>query len=620
MSSRQVAQHAIELLELQLKELAGIRNATARDPSFKNWRQATLAVMQSIWPGDQDHCERFRRTPFSPPDPRAHVRVTREWYSRGCQEAARVLTGFIDDIRTQGVPDVSGSEPAEAQASEFEDGFPTVHLPAGDLRSSTSTSDMTDNMLADLNDTLPQGSDPLSPVPRRLRVGMSPPTTPESSTPAPETADARPAKKGLNMKARLRDLLGFAQLSAKALAGFPRETPVPTTNAPPATDARAELGVVPLGDEVGPPPPLPLPVLSQPAAPKPVWPVLHKHANAAATATPVTPASSAVPPARAQANVTRITPRTPPAAVQPPPAPPAEVRATGTESPSSPSSIMSRTTTLRGAIEKVSIESLISPAFRGMGGDEAVPPVASVPPPSVPGWPTLGPPGPAEPPAAEDDLTEVPPPPDTARPPLTLVRPVFDDPEFSAGPAPSSEFAAPGVKLPAEPPAPAPRAKHPAGHTSAPTPRIVPLPPPSARVPPPAPEAEDEMEFETETTDTPLASVDPDAFARATEGFMHTSPVLGATGRRVQRRFDDLGFGDPDAIAVGSMVQDMARMGIPAERRTEVRARLMDLARRLERGELEWSALRKAVWFAMEYPELARRLMPVLLPWIDRAA
>src|SRR5437773_1251888 len=132
MSSRRAAQRAIELLELQLKELAGIRNATARDPSFKNWRQATLTVMQRIWPGDQDRCERFRRTPFSPADPRADARAVREWYSRGCQEAARVLTGFIDHIRAHGVPDASG-ELAETPASEFEDGFPTVHLPAGDL-------------------------------------------------------------------------------------------------------------------------------------------------------------------------------------------------------------------------------------------------------------------------------------------------------------------------------------------------------------------------------------------------------------------------------------------------------------------------------------------------------
>ena len=96
--------------------------------------------------------------------------------------------------------------------------------------------------------------------------------------------------------------------------------------------------------------------------------------------------------------------------------------------------------------------------------------------------------------------------------------------------------------------------------------------------------------------------------------------MLGATGRKVQRGFEDHGFNDADAIAVGSMAQDMDRMTIPAERQPEVRARLLELARHLERGDLEWSALRKAVWFAMEYPELARRIMPVLLPWIDRAA
>ena len=59
---------------------------------------------------------------------------------------------------------------------------------------------------------------------------------------------------------------------------------------------------------------------------------------------------------------------------------------------------------------------------------------------------------------------------------------------------------------------------------------------------------------------------------------------------------------------------------MPTPRYAETRARLLDLARRLERGELDWSTLRKAVWFAMEYPELARRLVPVLLPWMDRAA
>ena len=111
--------------------------------------------------------------------------------------------------------------------------------------------------------------------------------------------------------------------------------------------------------------------------------------------------------------------------------------------------------------------------------------------------------------------------------------------------------------------------------------------------------------------------------ARATEDFLRSSPVLGATGRKVQRHYPDPGserFHDPDAIAVISMVEELSLMGVPANRHSETRARLVALAARMERGDLEWTLLRKAVWFAMEYPELARRLMPVLLTWIDRAA
>src|SRR5262249_55221432 len=123
---------AIEWLGQQLGELSGIRNATARDPSFKNWRQNTLTVMQRIWPGDQARCERFRRIPFSPADPRADVRTQREWYSRGCQEAARVLAGFVDEIRRQGVPDLQADPADAAPETGFEDDFPTVELPAGE--------------------------------------------------------------------------------------------------------------------------------------------------------------------------------------------------------------------------------------------------------------------------------------------------------------------------------------------------------------------------------------------------------------------------------------------------------------------------------------------------------
>src|SRR5207249_1420704 len=116
----------------------------------------------------------------------------------------------------------------------------------------------------------------------------------------------------------------------------------------------------------------------------------------------------------------------------------------------------------------VSIDSLISPAFRSTGGDPPEPAAGSAPPPSVPGWPRLGAPQPAEPVAGEDDATATPPsgPP---RPPLALVRPVFDDPEFSADPPPGSKPAAPSAE---KPPAPSvPPAKKPAARSGAPTPK-----------------------------------------------------------------------------------------------------------------------------------------------------
>lgn len=44
------------------------------------------------------------------------------------------------------------------------------------------------------------------------------------------------------------------------------------------------------------------------------------------------------------------------------------------------------------------------------------------------------------------------------------------------------------------------------------------------------------------------------------------------------------------------------------------------MAKHLEAGDLDWPLLRGAVTDAMQYPLLARRLLPVLLPWLERAA
>jgi hypothetical protein len=335
--------------------------------------------------------------------------------------------------------------------------------------------------------------------------------------------------------------------------------------------------------------------------------------------------------------------------------------------------VMSRPTTLRAAIEKVSIESLLSDQFRAPA-DDASPPAAAPPPPAAAppaavtpvAVPTAAIPPAAAPPTAVPPVAAphaaVPPP---AAPPVVqesstqaledMVNAMLTSaaetlPAAPTEPAATIPVEAAAVTPPPQGPAAAGPARPDAFAGATPpapipavadtTPESEPLglpeleaieaeldpplaPPPPSPAPfiqlPPRNRAPIDQESDTERNSA-VGKVDPDAFARATEDFMRSSPVLGATGRKVSRPEEETGFNDPDAIAVASMVQELGRLDVPAGRHAEVRARLLDLARRIEKGELEWTSLRKAVWFAMEYPEIARRLMPVLLPWIDRAA
>ncbi len=591
MNPTQSAQQGIEWLEQQLTDLAGIRNATPRDPSFKNWRQGTLTVMQRIWPGDQERSERFRRIPFSPADPRADARAIREWYSRGCQEATRVLNGFVEEIRKIGVPDAPDDVASKPSSGEFEVDFPTVDLPSGDLGTTELPADVPDNMFADLVDHTLRPSDSPMAAPRGLEIEPSSAVAPMADPPLVSAPDSRQVKKGLNMKAKLRDLLGFAQLSAKAIAGYPRD-PAPPLSPPAARSPRPtppKLDVVPVGDEAAIDRPLDSSPTLELKSPTPEASVL--------APAPVTPGPPLLPIA------------SPPPATQVPPA----AAADAVNPEPGMSVVMSRPTTLRASIEKVSIESLISPEFRSPNAEKSKPggtEVTSVTPAEV------GPPVEAVVPIRVPEPVRLPEPVE-AETPIELPEPVEDDApdEFDAGADPDELLAEAAAELEAAesaPPPPVVSATPPESIS-----KVLPMPPRATSQRPPLDPVDED--------DPAVAHVDPEAFARATEDFMRSSPVLGAKGRRVKRgydepAFDGAGFEDADAIAVASMVEDLQMLGVPAARQAETRARLRDLARRLESGELDWAALRKAVWFAMEHPEVARRLMPVLLPWIDRAA
>lgn len=113
--------------------------------------------------------------------------------------------------------------------------------------------------------------------------------------------------------------------------------------------------------------------------------------------------------------------------------------------------------------------------------------------------------------------------------------------------------------------------------------------------------------------------IDAEAFARATEEMFAHSPVLSARPTAARPRTEPA-FRDPDAIALATVADALDSLGVPVERQAEVRARLLDLAAHAERGDLAWGALRAAVWSAMEHPALARRVLPLLTPLLDRAA
>jgi hypothetical protein len=104
-------QRAREWLERQIAELAELRNATRRDPKFKQWRQQTVTVLQRIWPGDKRRVDRFQRIPFSPPMGHPTDHEVREHYERGWGEAGVLLRNMLAEVKEKGV---TMTEPGEA--------------------------------------------------------------------------------------------------------------------------------------------------------------------------------------------------------------------------------------------------------------------------------------------------------------------------------------------------------------------------------------------------------------------------------------------------------------------------------------------------------------------------
>jgi hypothetical protein len=72
-----------------------------------------------------------------------------------------------------------------------------------------------------------------------------------------------------------------------------------------------------------------------------------------------------------------------------------------------------------------------------------------------------------------------------------------------------------------------------------------------------------------------------------------------------------------DVMTLAEMVEEL---GVPARESAILRAALIDLARQMDSPPVHWGALRDTVAFAMQHPELARRVMPLVMPYLDLAA
>lgn len=142
-------------------------------------------------------------------------------------------------------------------------------------------------------------------------------------------------------------------------------------------------------------------------------------------------------------------------------------------------------------------------------------------------------------------------------------------------------------------------------------------PPPPVRVKPPA----RKESLATEPLPAPSPGTDPgDARRDLAAEFVLDSVVLQSRPRSTRGPESASTEMSPAAREVMELAGQVEALGVPTRESAIVRAALIDLAHQMESPPIHWGALRDTVAFAMDHPDLARRLMPLVLPYLDLAA
>jgi len=182
----------------------------------------------------------------------------------------------------------------------------------------------------------------------------------------------------------------------------------------------------------------------------------------------------------------------------------------------------------------------------------------------------------------------------------------LDGPEFTIEEAPPREERPRAVREPASPP----EARSTGGRTP---PRVPPSRRPVSLVPraavPPAPKAD--------------AEDSPEEVTRTTEEFLSASPIFARGDRTEEERAPSrpqVTVAAARDLAILARDRELEAMGVAASDRTLVRQVLLEVTRAIEANDVSWELMRHAIHAVTEYPVLARRALPMLIPFIRAAA
>jgi hypothetical protein len=96
-----------------------------------------------------------------------------------------------------------------------------------------------------------------------------------------------------------------------------------------------------------------------------------------------------------------------------------------------------------------------------------------------------------------------------------------------------------------------------------------------------------------------------------------TLEIVGKLEPQQPVRSPDLSDVSPATAALTALAVQIAALGVPAAQRTATRAALLELANELEQGTATWESLRGVLTTVLEHPQLARRVVPLLIPYLD---